>query len=105
AQTVPMGKGEYTLGMAGGIPRMGFGTAPKAALAERFVPYVAVADVDATVKAARKARAKVVLKPTDIPNVGRVAVLTDPQGAPFGVMTLAGQAAAEPADPAAAPGG
>ena len=46
-----------------------------------------VADVDATVKKARKLRGKVCMPPFDIPTVGRIAVLADPQGAAFGIIT------------------
>jgi uncharacterized protein len=48
--------------------------------------YVGVEDVDTTVAEAEKAGGKVVVPPTDIPDVGRFAMLTDPAGAPFYVM-------------------
>ncbi|MGH7282752.1 MAG: VOC family protein, partial [Polyangiaceae bacterium] len=43
--------------------------------------YVSVADVDATAKKATAAGGKVMREPMDIPNVGRFAVIVDPQGA------------------------
>ncbi len=52
----------------------------------RWVPYVLVADVDATVKKAKKLRAKVMLEPFDVAEVGRIAVLADPQGAVIGII-------------------
>jgi len=49
--------------------------------------YITVNDVDATVKQAEALGAKVLLPPTDVPNVGRFAVLQDPQGAVVSVIT------------------
>ena len=83
------GKVDYTLGKAAGVDRMGFAKAAKSAWAGKFAPYVMVADVDATVKLATKLKAKVVAKASDMPNVGRIAMLADPQGALFAVMTPA----------------
>jgi predicted enzyme related to lactoylglutathione lyase len=85
-RSVKMGKSDYTLAEASGRPRMGFGSAPKTSLGDRFVPYVVVANVDEIAKAATEAKGKVVVKPTDIPDVGRMAVLADPQGALIAVM-------------------
>ena len=48
--------------------------------------YTAVEDVDATVEKARANGGSVVAEPMDIPNVGRIAVLSDPEGATFAVM-------------------
>lgn len=45
-----------------------------------WMGYVSVPDVDAAAKAAAEAGGKVLVSPTDIPNVGRFAVVTDPQG-------------------------
>ncbi len=52
-----------------------------------WLAYVAVPDVDATVKQAKKLGAKVHKEATDIPTVGRFAVLADPQGAVFAIFT------------------
>jgi predicted enzyme related to lactoylglutathione lyase len=48
--------------------------------------YVGVDDVDQTVRAVQEAGGVVQMPPTDIPGVGRLAMVTDPQGAPFYVM-------------------
>jgi predicted enzyme related to lactoylglutathione lyase len=50
--------------------------------------YFAVASCDETVARAKKMGAAVMMPPTDIPNVGRFAVLNDPQGAHFNVIQL-----------------
>lgn len=43
--------------------------------------YITVADCDGTVEKAASSGGKVLMPPTDIPDVGRVATLMDPQGA------------------------
>jgi predicted enzyme related to lactoylglutathione lyase len=48
--------------------------------------YVAVEDIDATVAAARGAGATIAVEPTPIPEVGRFAVLADPQGAVISLL-------------------
>ncbi|MEM6649426.1 MAG: VOC family protein [Pseudomonadota bacterium] len=48
--------------------------------------YVHVDDVDATADMAKKAGGQILMPPQDIPNVGRIAFITDPQGAPLYIM-------------------
>lgn len=49
--------------------------------------YVTVDDVDATAKAAVELGAKLLVPPTDIPDVGRFCVIRDPQGATINAIT------------------
>ena len=49
--------------------------------------YITVDDVDATARKAEKLGGKVLIPPTDIPNIGRFAALMDPQGVMFSVIT------------------
>ncbi len=56
-----------------------------------WLPYVAVPDVDITVRQAMAMSARTYVEPRDIPNVGRFAVLADPQGATFAVYSAAGR--------------
>jgi uncharacterized protein len=51
-----------------------------------WLGYIHVADVDASVKEIEQAGGKALMQPFDIPNVGRIAMVTDPQGAPFYIM-------------------
>jgi hypothetical protein len=51
-----------------------------------LMPYVGVEDTDATCKKAASLGAQVLVEPMDIPNIGRFAILKDPQGAVFGVI-------------------
>ena len=51
-----------------------------------WLGYILVADVDASVAAIHQDGGQVHLPAFDIPGVGRVAMVTDPQGAPFYIM-------------------
>ena len=92
-KTQDSGMPSYTLWMAGktqvggltGLPDgSDSGTPP------HWIVYVATPDVDATVAEAQRLGGKVLKGATDIPNMGRYAVLTDPQGATFAVYSPPG---------------
>ena len=51
-----------------------------------WLGYLNVRDVDAKVAEIESAGGKTLMGATDIPNVGRIAMVADPQGAPFYVM-------------------
>ena len=51
-----------------------------------WLGYVSVADVDRSVAAIEQAGGKGLMPAFDIPNVGRIAMVADPQGVPFYVM-------------------
>jgi predicted enzyme related to lactoylglutathione lyase len=51
-----------------------------------WIPYVAVASADASSESATRLGARVVVPPTDIPNVGRFACWMDPQQASIAVI-------------------
>ena len=86
-KTKPFGKGmEYALLMKGKDSVGGLMKSPMPGCPAQWVGYVIVADVDATVKKATKLKGKVVVKPFTVPEVGRIAVLVDPQGATFGII-------------------
>jgi uncharacterized protein len=59
---------------------------PDASMPPFWQPYVAVDDPDATVAKAKELGGALRLEPMDVPEVGRIAVLADPQGATFGVI-------------------
>jgi predicted enzyme related to lactoylglutathione lyase len=59
---------------------------PQAEAPPHWLPYIAVNDVDATAKNCEDLGGKVYCKPTDIPGIGRFAVLADPEGADFAVF-------------------
>ena len=84
--------GTYTLAMAGGEPVAGIfdisGPEYKD-VPESWMAYIAVDDVDARVKKATKAGAKVMKPAFDVPGVGRIVILLEPGGAGIGWMTPA----------------
>ncbi|GGX40046.1 VOC family protein [Saccharospirillum salsuginis] len=51
-----------------------------------WLGYIGVNDVDQTVSGILEMGGQVQVPPTDIPNVGRLAMVSDPQGTPFYVM-------------------
>lgn len=53
-----------------------------------FMNYVAVKDVDETAGKAFDLGGKIVMPPTDIPNVGRFCVVQDPTGASISLITV-----------------
>jgi predicted enzyme related to lactoylglutathione lyase len=58
-----------------------------------WLVYFAVVDCDASVAKATSLGAKTTMPPMDIENVGRFAMLTDPEGAGFAVIKLNAPAA------------
>jgi predicted enzyme related to lactoylglutathione lyase len=52
-----------------------------------WVGYVGVADTDDVARRIKEAGGTIHVPPTDIPNVGRFAMASDPAGAPFYAMT------------------
>jgi hypothetical protein len=59
---------------------------PDASVPPHWQPYIAVDDPDEITAKAVELGAEVLLEPTDVPKVGRVAVLRDAQGATFGII-------------------
>lgn len=79
-------------GQAGGVMKI---TPDMGKMPPAWMAYLGVADVDASVAAIEADGGSVRMPPTDIPHVGRIAMVADPQGVPFYVMT--------PMPPAGAP--
>jgi predicted enzyme related to lactoylglutathione lyase len=85
--TMDMGaQGQYYLLKKDGVMRGGLMRAPMPNTPPLWMPYVAVADCDATAAKAKSLGAQVIVEPTDIPNVGRFAALIDAQGAAIAFM-------------------
>ena len=93
---MPMGEAAYTMFTAGGAPAAGVRELPEEAKAmgapPHWLQYVGVEDADATAAKAKALGGQVYVEPMDIPTVGRMAVLADPQGAVFAVFTPLGEA-------------
>jgi len=71
--------------MAGGMLQM---TEEWAEVPPHWMVYFAVEDCDASAEKAKTLGAEIKVPPTDIPEVGRFAVVQDPQGAVFSVIKL-----------------
>jgi uncharacterized protein len=54
-----------------------------------WTPYFAVEDCDASAARARALGGRLYVEPTNIPNVGRFALVADPQGATFSIIRIA----------------
>lgn len=73
-------------GNAGGVLRMGDDMRENGAR-PIWLAYIAVDDVDASLAQIEAKGGKAYMPATDIPDVGRIAMVADPQGNPFYVMT------------------
>lgn len=88
SETMPMPTGNYTVfkrgdafaaGMMKIQPEMG-------PIPAHWLSYFAVEDCDVSAARTKDLGGKVEVPPTNVPNVGRFAVLQDPQGAYFGIL-------------------
>lgn len=80
--------GTYWVLKTGGLPRAGVMRRPGPELAILWVPYVSVADADATAARASALGATVCMPPMDIPGVGRSTMFVDPAGAMLAAIAL-----------------
>jgi len=81
----------YTMFTNGEVPMCGLMELPEEARAQgappHWLPYIGTPDTDATVEKATSLGANVLVAPMSVPEVGRMAVLQDPQGAVFACYT------------------
>lgn len=99
---------DYRLLAMGAVDVGGLMAVPAEAAANGMRPawlsYINVADVDASVAAIGTAGGTVHMPPADIPGIGRFAMVADPQGASFYVMTPIGETAPSPSFRPGVPG-
>ena len=81
---------DYRLAFAGESPIGGLMRLPQEAIEAGGKPiwagYIAVDDVDASIVTIMEAGGQVLMPATEIPEVGRIAMVTDPDGIPFYIM-------------------
>jgi len=77
----------YTMWTVDGTPIGGVMPKSSPGGPSHWLAYVSTPDVDATAKDAQARGAKLLVPGTDIPSVGRFAVLADPQGAALAIFT------------------
>ena len=82
----PGGEVKYTLFRKDGKEVGGLMKRPREEVPPHWLGYITVANVDATAKQAGELGGQVIMPPFDVPSVGRIAVLHDPQGAVFGIF-------------------
>jgi predicted enzyme related to lactoylglutathione lyase len=82
-------------GMIGGVMQL----PPDAGAPPHWIGYIGAPDSEAFVGDAERLGGKVLVKPTDIPSVGKYAVLQDPQGAVFAIYTPANASPDVPVPP------
>jgi predicted enzyme related to lactoylglutathione lyase len=88
-KTEDMGEMQYTVFNSGQEPRAGMMAMMKdipPSMPSHWTPYFTVDSCDITTKKAKSAGAKVAVEPQDIPNIGRFAMMFDPQGAFFAIL-------------------
>jgi predicted enzyme related to lactoylglutathione lyase len=80
------GDQDYTLFKRGEEKVGGMVKCPQPGLPAHWLPYVLVEDVDAIAARAKALGDKIVVDPFDVPAIGRMAVLVDPQGEAIAVL-------------------
>ena len=88
AKAMPLGPTTYTVFKRGDKPAGGMMeiTSEMGPMPPNWLSYFAVTGCDATVARAIMLGGQVVVPPTDVPGIGRFAVLHDPQGATFAIV-------------------
>jgi uncharacterized protein len=84
-QDIPMPQGSYTMidvgeGTGGGMMKQLIPGAPSA-----WLPYVVVDDIKAATKKAKSLGATVMKDVTEVMDMGRLSIITDPTGAALGL--------------------
>lgn len=89
--TMPMGEmGDYKLLTRNGVPVagvMGTDEMPGIEAPPHWATYIAVDDVDSRLATCIRLGATQVVAPMDVPGVGRMALIADPQGAHVWIFT------------------
>jgi predicted enzyme related to lactoylglutathione lyase len=85
-RAVEMGGYTYHLFSRAGTDRAGASSHIPPGVAPHWLPYVHVADADATASRATSHGGTVIMPPADIPGVGRIGALLDPTGATLAFM-------------------
>ncbi len=91
---------DYIVASVDGHPVAGLAQAKETGTnSSQWLTFVLVPDLDAAIAAATAAGASVAIKPTEVKDRGRAAVVLDPQGAPFGLLEQGAPAPQGPAAP------
>jgi predicted enzyme related to lactoylglutathione lyase len=88
-EAMDMPGGKYHVAKIGDVPVGGLMKWPpeSAAMPSAWSCYVTVDSVDATIAKCKSLGGSVLMEPMDVPTVGRMATIRDPQGAAINVIT------------------
>ena len=78
--------GTYHMLQKGSVPRAGLMKSPQPEIPTTWTPYFKTDGCDAAVDRAKRSGGKIAMPGTDIPNIGRFAVIVNPLGAAFGIL-------------------
>ena len=84
-EKVETGTTPYRMALQKGLPAAGIGAAPDEQPFSVWTTYFAVDDADAAVDRAKEAGGTALVEPFDVTDAGRMAILSDPTGAMFGI--------------------
>jgi uncharacterized protein len=79
------GETEYTMFKLDGVPFGGVLKSPQPGIPTFWMNYVSVADIDAQIAKSGELGGERVFGPEEVPTIGRIAVIKDPQGAVIGL--------------------
>ncbi len=96
-EVMDMASGPYSMLKAGDNAIGGFMTPPQAGILPHWVAYLSVANVDQTTKKIVAAGGKTLADAFDVPTVGRIQPVADPQGGSF-CLFQAAESDPEPAE-------
>ncbi len=96
-ETFKPGELDYTMIKANGRTHGGF-MEPQGGPPPHWVGYILVGGADETAEKVRAAGGNLIMEPFDVPEVGRLAIIADPQGAVFAIIE---PAMSEPDEPPA----
>ncbi|WP_331731060.1 VOC family protein (plasmid) [Kitasatospora sp. NBC_00070] len=85
-EVLSIADGDQEEGSFGGIAPQGEGMGLGTKDVPRWVPYFHVTDVDNTIAIIKNNGGKVLMAPADVPQVGRIAWTSDPDGALFALL-------------------
>ncbi len=86
------GRGAYHLASLDGVPVAGLAeraAPPEQKRQSRWIAFMSVADVPAAVKSVVAGGGKELIAPRNVPARGEMAIVADPDGAPFGLINSA----------------
>jgi len=78
--------GTYHILKSDGKGRAGIMKSSMPGIPQTWMPYIQVKNCDATVEKAQRLGASIKMAGEDVKDVGRLAIFTDPQGAPLGIL-------------------